>query len=148
TKVGANPGIWVEVLEGSAANSAASLGRTKVGAVPFAVEANHAVNADMATTAITAATATAAGGTLASAISALQSTALTSVLGSELNLTDPITSNWHDLAVTCITNGNGASAALPCNVAANRKCVNGLGYRAGWYIGEGDGNTRGIVCIK
>lgn len=46
TSVGSNNGIWAEVVVGPTANVAASLGRAKIGAVPFAVEANHAVNAD------------------------------------------------------------------------------------------------------
>ena len=35
-----------------------------------------------------------------------------------------------------------------CAVAANRKCVKGLGYTAGWLTGEGDGTQRSIVCVK
>ena len=50
-----NPNTWIEVLvEG------ASLGRTKIGAVPYAVEAGHATSADSATTAGNAAAATGA----------------------------------------------------------------------------------------
>jgi hypothetical protein len=37
----ANPDLWIEVFVGGN-----SLGRTKIGAVPYAVEADHAVNAD------------------------------------------------------------------------------------------------------
>lgn len=48
TKVGSNAGIWAEVIVGATANAAGSLGRAKIGAVPFAVEANHAVSADSA----------------------------------------------------------------------------------------------------
>jgi hypothetical protein len=44
--VSANPNLWVEV-----AVDGASLGRTKLGAVPFAIEANHATSADSATNA-------------------------------------------------------------------------------------------------
>jgi hypothetical protein len=70
TAVGGNPNAWVDVLvDGS------DTGRTKIGAVPYAVEANHAPNADNATNATnatTAATANAAGGTLASTISTIQ----------------------------------------------------------------------------
>jgi len=51
--VAANPDIWVEVLDGGM-----SLGRTKAGAVPYAMEAAHAMNATIA------ATANGAGGTL------------------------------------------------------------------------------------
>jgi hypothetical protein len=65
-----NANAWVEVVDGST-----SLGRTPVGAVPYAVEADHAVNATLAanaTSAVTAATANAAGGPLATTISTIQ----------------------------------------------------------------------------
>jgi hypothetical protein len=45
TCIGANAGAFVEILlDGN------TLGRTKLGAVPYAIEANHAVSADTATT--------------------------------------------------------------------------------------------------
>jgi hypothetical protein len=47
-KFGSNAQVWAEVLVGSTANAVASLGRAKLGAVPYAVEANHAVSADRA----------------------------------------------------------------------------------------------------
>jgi hypothetical protein len=56
TAAKANKDMWVEVLV-----AAASLGRTKVGAVPYAVEADEAQTAVSATT---ASTANAAGGAL------------------------------------------------------------------------------------
>jgi len=52
--VKANPNLWVEVLVGGA-----SLGRSKLGAVPYALEAGHATSADSATNATNAARATA-----------------------------------------------------------------------------------------
>src|SRR5262249_48869424 len=54
TIVRANPDLWIDVLI-----DGASVGRTKLGAVPYAVEADHAVSASSATTATTAATASA-----------------------------------------------------------------------------------------
>ena len=42
-KVGGNPDLWVEVKVGTTI-----LGRTKIGAVPYAIEANHAVTAGKA----------------------------------------------------------------------------------------------------
>jgi hypothetical protein len=57
TAINQNNNAYVEVIDG-----ATSLGRTPIGAVPYAVEADHAASADNATT---AATAQAAGGTLA-----------------------------------------------------------------------------------
>jgi hypothetical protein len=53
--IGANAGAFVEILlDGN------TLGRTKLGAVPYAIEATHAVNADSAANATVAATANAA----------------------------------------------------------------------------------------
>lgn len=44
--IGANPDVWIEILvDGS------SLGRTKTGAVPYAVEASHATASDVAASA-------------------------------------------------------------------------------------------------
>jgi hypothetical protein len=54
TQAGSNAGIWAEVFVGPSANEAVSLGRSKIGAVPFAVEANHAISADTASGATTA----------------------------------------------------------------------------------------------
>jgi hypothetical protein len=48
-----NNNAWVEVLDG-----AVTLGRAKIGAVPYAVEADHAINATNAATAAGAATVT------------------------------------------------------------------------------------------
>lgn len=64
-RVGTNAQVWAEVLLGSTSNTVASLGRAKLGAVPYAVEADHAATA-------TTAASPAAGGQIASAISALQ----------------------------------------------------------------------------
>ncbi len=61
--VKANPDLYAEVVVDGAA-----LGRSKLGAVPYAVEAAHATAADTATNATTAATANAAGGGLASLV--------------------------------------------------------------------------------
>ncbi len=56
----ANPDAYVEVID-----SGTTLGRMKIGAVPYAAEADHAVNATNATNA-------AAGGALATALSTLE----------------------------------------------------------------------------
>lgn len=58
TGIGANKDVWAEVFVGASAASAVSLGRLKIGTVPYAVEANHAVSADNATNATTAKNAT------------------------------------------------------------------------------------------
>jgi hypothetical protein len=65
TAVKANKDLWVEVQVGGA-----SLGRTKLGAVPYAIEADRAQTAANATT---AATANAAGGALKTQLDALTS---------------------------------------------------------------------------
>jgi hypothetical protein len=62
--VHANPDVWVDVVVGGM-----SLGLSKMGAVPYAAEAAHAVNADSCAAASTAA------GSLATAIGSLQSSA-------------------------------------------------------------------------
>lgn len=62
--IGANAGAWVEILlDGN------TLNRTRLGAVPYAIEANHAVSADTATI---AAAANAAAGALSTTIGNLQ----------------------------------------------------------------------------
>lgn len=63
--INANPNVFVEV------DGTTSLGRAAIGAVPYAVEADHAVNAT------TAATANVGGGTLATTIAGLQAQAHT-----------------------------------------------------------------------
>jgi len=66
TAVHAKPDLWLEVFA-----DGASLGRTKLGAVPYAVEADHAKSADSATAATNATNATNAQvAQLASAVSA------------------------------------------------------------------------------
>jgi hypothetical protein len=64
--INANPNAWVEVLDGTL-----NLGRTAIGAVPYAVEADHAMSATNATSATTAATANTAGGALQTTIAGL-----------------------------------------------------------------------------
>jgi hypothetical protein len=81
TAVKANPDLWIEV-----AVDGASLGRAKIGAVPYAVEAFHAASATTATSATSATTATnattastanAAGGALDTRIKALEAKVVT-----------------------------------------------------------------------
>jgi hypothetical protein len=145
--VGASPNAWVDVLV-----DGADTGRTPIGAVPYAVEANHAPNADNASS---ARNATPDGG-IATAIAALQANTMSTVFITELNLTDPGSDNWEGFAATCINNLSNSNPttndALPaCPVAANRKCT-GIGYKGGWFVGEwgssGDPTTRTIACLK
>jgi hypothetical protein len=102
-----NKNAWVELIDG-----ATSLSRTKIGAIPYAIEADHAVSATTAAHAATADTATTA------------TNALTTVAGSEIVASDPF-------GQACITN----LGALDCGVAASRKCAS-LNYKSGWFVGE------------
>jgi hypothetical protein len=60
-QINKNSNAWVEVIDG-----ATSLGRAKIGAVPYAVETDHSTNADNATNASD-------GGTLAQSLATMQS---------------------------------------------------------------------------
>jgi hypothetical protein len=152
TAVHAAPDLWIEVfVDGT------SLGRTKLGAVPFAVEADHAKSADSATSATTAATASAAGGALQngisqiqSAITSLQAQPLTAMVFDSLNTTDSSGSSWQGFATQCIAADTGGGATLidACLVAATRKCRDGLGYQMGWPTGELASGIVAIACIK
>jgi hypothetical protein len=82
--VKASPDLWAEVLV-----NGGSLGRTKINAVPYALEAGHATNADNATNATTAATANAAGGALKTVINGLASASSV-----------PVVTAWAPLAAT------------------------------------------------
>lgn len=96
--IGANAGAFVEVLlDGN------TLGRTKLGAVPYAIEANHALNADSATTAATANSAT----TAATAKSALNASTADSA-------TTAATANSATVAATA----NAAGGALAATISA------------------------------
>jgi len=145
--VHANPDLWIDVLI-----DGASLGRTKLGAVPYALEAAHSVSATTATTATSAATALAAGGDLAAALSALQ-TSVAALKAAAAPLTtihpDSIVAADGDFATPCLANGlSGGNTVLhACTLAANRKCT-GLGYAAGVFVGESNGSLLSIYCIK
>jgi hypothetical protein len=99
SQVGLNKNIWAEVIVGPTAVSAASLGRAKLGAVPFAIEANHAVSADSATSATNATnalTANTAAGDLAATIGGLA--AKTEV---------PVITDWGEYPVEVISYTSG-----------------------------------------
>src|SRR6478736_248199 len=100
--IGANAGAFVEVLlDGN------TLGRTKLGAVPYALEANHAATADSAATAATANSAT----TAATAKSALTATTA-------------------DSATTAAT-ANSAGGALAATISALAQ-ANAIPKVSGW----------------
>ncbi|HET9931320.1 MAG TPA: hypothetical protein VFQ35_11555 [Polyangiaceae bacterium] len=54
TAVAANPDVYTEVFVGASAAGAASLGRSKLGAVPYAISAENSTRATVASTADTA----------------------------------------------------------------------------------------------
>ncbi len=121
--VKANPDLFVDVsIDG------ASLGRTKLGAVPYAIEAAHATKADEAEHAQSADTATNA------------KNALTTLLRDEISVSS-------EFGATCFAN----PTIWNCAVAADLRCQ-ALGYVSGWVQGDwgssGDATTRQIVCIK
>ncbi|HEY6079720.1 MAG TPA: hypothetical protein VIW29_12985 [Polyangiaceae bacterium] len=131
TQVSAKPNLWSDiVVDGN------SLGRAKIGAVPYAIEAKHATSADTATKASDPAT----GGSIEARLAALEAkpAPLTTVFRTSIAAGD----GSH--AATCIS----APDVINCAVAAGRKCV-ALGYAEGWFEGEsGDGAARTIVCVK
>jgi len=96
---------------------------------------------------------------LDSRVSGLQTNALTTISSSNLNLTDSSTADWEPFSVTCINqlNANGgtcsgnACGSIPdaCVIGAQRKCVEGLGFRFGFFNGEvSSPNTASIICVK
>ena len=130
--------LWVEVqVDGL------PLPRTKLGAVPYAVEATHAASAANA------------DGTLASALSALQADVaslkaaphLTTIHGEVITAADDASTGG--FAGQCLGAGkSGTDVTLhACSLAANRKC-SALGYSAGLFVGESDGTFLSIICIK
>jgi hypothetical protein len=106
--VNQNNNVYVEVIDG-----ATSLGRSPIGAVPYAVEADHAVNADNATNAsnatnaTTATTAQTAGGALQTSISQIQS-AITALQGQSTLLFGVAS------PVVTVTNGSQVFTAATC----------------------------------
>jgi hypothetical protein len=135
--------------------------RTKIGAVPYALEAQHAVEAqhalraDLATSATNATEATHAKSAdtatrATGADSATQATNCTNadkaksveVHGHHAVLADNPGDGWF---VQCFS--NAGNAALACALMANRWC-GARGYAGGWYVGESDGTNRLINCIK
>jgi hypothetical protein len=130
-----NNNAWVEVIEG-----ATTLGRSKIGAVPYAVEADHATDATHAATADSATSATNAAHA-ATADSATNATnaanALTTIAGIDINSQD-------SFGAQCIMTPD----SLACSLAANRKCQ-AMGYKGGWIVGESsNGTMRSAICIK
>ena len=152
--INANPNVFTEVVDGTT-----SLGRSVIGAVPYAVEADHAVNAtnathatsaDNATNATAAVTASAAGGALATTISSIQSN-ITALQGAQSSLTTIVqtTAVSGDTFYADCTSPT-SSTIFPqgaCPRMASRKCV-ALGYKDGWFEGDLHGSDPVISCVK
>jgi hypothetical protein len=162
----AGPDRWVEVLV-----DAGSLGRTKLGAVPYAVEASHAATATSATNSTNAASATNAGhaasadtstnatnstnasnatGALATQMAALTQR-LTTLEAKPAPLTrvDFLTATTGDPFFTECLNQTGTFVAGACERMAYHACV-AKGFTGGWFEGDlfSGGGPIGIQCIK
>ena len=124
--VKAKPDLWVEaVLDG------ASLGRTKLGAVPYAVEANHATSATAADAAAKADLATKATNS-----DHAKSVDIVVVTMSSADLAGD--DGW---IAKCIA---APQTWFPCQIAAGRICGK-KGYSTGWFGGEG---FNQIICLR
>lgn len=108
TAAKASPNLWLELLvDGS------SLGRTKIGAVPYALEAGHATNADSAAKADSATSAdkaNAAAGALATEL------ADKITQGGQATLSCP--ADMSRIEATCIDNEQSAASSLQSALAA------------------------------
>ena len=135
----ANPNLWLETFVESQ-----SMGRTKLGAIPYALEADRASTAvGPLDTRIAAAEA---------AITALQ-TKTTSIASAYLRAVDSkfvaraalggdTPAHWD----ACLASGN----AINCGVIASRFCA-GQGYATGFWNGECSDtqcSSRQVYCIK
>jgi hypothetical protein len=124
-----NPNLWTEVrVDG------ASLGRTKLGAVPYAIEAAHATSADEAAEAQRAVSAD-------NATTAKHATTVELVTEAMLAADD----DGQGWVTGCLQ--AGGNAALACSLAADRTCMN-RGHAGGFYVGETDGTFRSIKCFR
>lgn len=145
------------------------LGRSKLGAVPYAIQANisdrarhaascdHASLADSATesqSCVSAATADGASGALEQRLAALErrATTLESTTSRFIQQIDTLYLTAADdlgsFAETCLE----TKALQPCAVAAHRKCI-ASDYSTGWLVGEqgtlSNGSTfLAVACVK
>jgi hypothetical protein len=140
TAVKAKADLWIDVqVDG------ASIGRTKLGAVPYALEASHAVSAD---------SATAATGTLATSVGDL-TTRLTALEATNVHTMDSKFIQRTDVAANGDTGTHwdscvGNLSATSCSVVANRTCA-ATSYRGGFWTGECQTaacTARQIWCFK
>ena len=154
-----NPNAWVEVLV-----DGTSLGRTKLGGVPYALEAGHATSSDSATNATnaanatTAATASGAAGALQTALDDYKSriAALEAAVPDKLSKVDGLTAarsqgnTAFDNCWQASRKGAVASWAY-CFELCSTSCT-GAGYLNGWFNGGAQSNATddflGCVCVK
>jgi hypothetical protein len=117
-----NNNAWIEVLDGTT-----SLGRTKIGAVPYAVEANHATSADTATTAPNATHASSAD-TATTATNATNATNAT------------VAAHLAKGAIRVLTLQNGGcvhgSQSTDCTCGADEIAISGGGFAGGGPTGN------------
>lgn len=142
TAIHAAGDLWLEVF----VDGASVGGRNKLGAVPYSLEADHAVSATSAQGATGALQTTLTQ--IQTNITALQGApTLTTIHGDSFTTADDGATGG--FASQCIANGlSGASTVThACTVAANRKCTS-LGYSAGIFVGESNGTFASIICIK
>ena len=134
-----NPDLWVEVeVEGSL------LGRTKVGAVPYAIEAAHATTADSAESASSAATADAAAGELKTTLQGLATdlSGLTQKDAKHFTQVSAFTGDPHFSECSA-----DPSNAQYCALMAHYTCVD-KGYQTGFFRGDFGGGALGMICVK
>ncbi|MCL2448039.1 MAG: hypothetical protein FWD17_03730 [Polyangiaceae bacterium] len=91
-------------------------------------------------------------------IAGLQSVSLSTIQTAEINAGDPTTTTWGTATAECFTalaftTCNGSTCPfvpVACLIAAERNCVDGLGFRFGFFVGDNpsSGNSLSIVCIK
>lgn len=137
--------VWVEVRV-----EETSLGLTKIGAVPFALESGHATSADTASTATSATTASAAAGGLATSITSLTTriqsleSRVTVTTGGTLTIATVFAKAGDEFYDSC----RATFSANQCGVMAHRLCRL-RGYLSGWMVGEdSDGTMLTVDCIK
>jgi hypothetical protein len=143
TAIGANANSWVDVLvDGS------DTGRTMVEAVPYAVEANHAVNADNPTGALATTVAKMQSNIsmLQTQVAALQAAPAPLTQVAIMNISD--SAAWASQCFGTIPPANGGNYDIndSCLLATTTTCT-GMGYLGGWLTGNDTGPVQ-IACIK
>lgn len=130
------PNLWIDVkVEG------ASLGRTKLGGVPYAIEAGHATTADSSTI---AESANGAAGPLKTKLDGL-STSVDELLDKDTKHLAGVNAVAGDLNYAeC--NANRGNAQI-CGVMAHEKCKKS-GFATGFYQGGIDTGVLGIICLN